>query len=428
MGTYNARRFFLAAWLERWHLVLVVRVYRFLDDRPTLMCGVMRLLRLKPVWYFGRTVVATGDRQVREVLARDDDFPLPVARNEKFLTGTFILGMSRTPQYVKERAELEQAVLRTDVARVTELARSESRRLVEQARQTGTGTIDAVQGLANPLGETFLAQYFGVSTHHAIADQLRLLGAMIGSPRAELPEFRAKAFEAAATLFRSLQGDVQSAAVAVKGTREPPDTVLQRLVNAGLGRAGFAAWDPEEVRRNMTGVLLPGSALVTRAFAIGLVQLFKRPTLLNAARNARGDQAVLQLCILEALRFHPVFPLLPRFSPRETQLPGRLRPYRVPAGNAVHALVAAALVDPASPLFAGADGGHPAEARLRDDPSLYLHFGGGAHKCLAIFIALPQLAAMLEAVLTLPVVSLGRIVYHEDDSITPERLQIRFSR
>ena len=202
-----------------------------------------------------------------------------------------------------------------------------------------------------------------------------------------------------------------------------PATVLKRLVFRRL--TGQNELDPDAVRRNIIGVLLPGAALVTRAFATSLVQLLKRKALRRAAEAANGDLDLLQGYLIEALRFHPVFPVLPRHCPHDTVLPGFRRSYRIRAGRDVYVSVAGAMFDPHGPLFNGPAGGYPTESRVRN-PHDYRHFGGGIHECLGQHIALPQMAAMLAALLKLPQLTCGSIAY-SDDGISPKRLRVRFT-
>jgi hypothetical protein len=83
------------------------------------------------------------------------------------------------------------------------------------------------------------------------------------------------------------------------------------------------------------------------------------------------------------------------------------------------------MFDPNAAAFDGPTAGYPFEARLRD-PRHYTHFGGGAHECLGQHIALPQMAAMLAALLKLPRLACRKIVYG-DDGISPRRLRIEFA-
>src|SRR5689334_16900479 len=266
---------------------IVVHLFHVFDRHPLLLRAFTAPLRLKPVWGFGKIVLVTGDRQVREVLARDDDFPIAEDRAAKFLTGAFVLGMSRTAQFQHERAILEHVVKREDRARIETLVDAESARLVNLAKPRQT--IDVVKELSTPVGKTLIHEYFGVRDTHdgRLHDHLRKLGAMIASPHAELPTFRRSAEASAVELFTHVSAEIQASTGALLWGNPPPTTtVLQRLVLCSLTSGG--AFDAEAVRRNMTGVLLPGSALVTRAFAICVVELFARrhAALLHVARQA----------------------------------------------------------------------------------------------------------------------------------------------
>ncbi|MGC4081529.1 MAG: hypothetical protein QM736_05275 [Vicinamibacterales bacterium] len=236
MFTANARRFVLVERLQTAVCEATVRLFRFVDDRPRLMRVIVHALAVKPVWRFGTTALVTGDRQVREVLERDHDFPLMDDREPKFLTGAFLLGMNRTPQHARERGLLEAAILRTDVSAVAALVRTTSQQQVDAARSIGH--IDVVRQLSNPVGEMLLRDYFGVSTANDVADDLRILGAMIASPRAMLPAFRNRAASAADRIVTSIASDIRIArAAAVSAQRR--DTVLQRMADAA-GRTGVS--------------------------------------------------------------------------------------------------------------------------------------------------------------------------------------------
>src|SRR5262245_55939400 len=212
---------------------LAVRVFVVLDRRPRLMRAVGALLRVKPVWCFGSNVLVTGDRQVREVLSRDHDFPIPEARAAKFLTGSFMLSMGPTAQYRKERSILEHAVKREDRARVEGLIDDASARCVDRARSRSTHMLDVVKDLSTPVGKKLLTDYFGVADtqKNDLHDHLRRLGAMIASPRGEEADFRYQAEQSAIVLFGHITEAIRETERTVKWGSPPPikATVLQRL-------------------------------------------------------------------------------------------------------------------------------------------------------------------------------------------------------
>lgn len=407
-------------------LKVFIRIFYIIDRRPSVGRILLSVLRLKPVWRIGQTVFVTGDRQVLEVLQRDDDFPLPEKRAEKFPTGAFVLGMSRTPQFVHERHLLEHVVNRADRARVETLVDCGSRRAIEKAKPDGE--LEVVSHLCSPVGQAVLESYFGLRNADTLLNDLRLLGAMVASPHSEKDDFRRLVDDAAGRIYDRINEEIHFVESMVTGQSPLKDdaTVLERLV--WHWKNGTSGLDREDVRRNITGVLLPGSALVARAFTTALVQLFRRKKLRTTAYAAHeaGDRRTLEGCLMEALRFHPVFPVVPRYCPRETTLPGFRREYRIKAGRSVFASVALAMFDGKGALFQGPGGGRPVDVRIRDRRH-YRHFGGGAHECLGQHIALPQMAAMLFHLLGLPGLKVERIHYQKDDGISPASLNVTFT-
>ena len=427
MATYNVGGFSLNRILWRpLALKIFLRIFYIVDRRPSLGRVLLSFLRLRPVWRIGQTVFVTGDRQVLEVLRRDDDFPLPEKRAEKFPTGAFVLGMSRTPQFVLERHELERVVNRADRARIEALVDCASGRQIAKTKEQGH--LNVVSDLCTSVGQAVLESYFGLRNADELLDDLRLLGAMVASPHSEKERFRLCVDAAAYRVYVRINRDIDRVENGLSGQSQPKDdaTVLERLVwNWKSGTSGF---DREAVRRNITGVLLPGSALVARAFTTALVQLFRRKELRATAYAAReaGDRRALEGCLLEALRFHPVFPVVPRYCPRETSLPGFRREYRIKAGSSVFASVALAMFDGEAALFQGPGAGRPVDVQIRDRRH-YRHFGGGAHECLGQHIALPQMAAMLHHLLGLPGLKVEHIRYQKDDGISPASLRVTFT-
>jgi cytochrome P450 len=432
MATYNAGGLPVARWFRRLAVGALVWLFRLLDHRPRLERLVFALLRLRPVWRIGRTVLITGDRQVQDVLARDDDFPLPEERAAKFFTGTFVLGMTRTPQFERERLELQAVVPRTDRQRIRELAVRASQQGIAGA---ATGSIDVVSDLSRPVGIALIREYFGITTATVeFADELRILGAMVASPCSQRDDFRQMASAAAQAVYQRIDAAINVAETRVsallgQGGPLPGDaTVLERLVYRA--KSGRSSLDREGVRRNITGVLLPGSALVTRAFATSLVQLLKKKGLRDAAiaASAAHDLDALEDILLEAMRFHPVFPLLPRFAPHDTVIKDFRREIRIRAGRDVYVAVASAMFDSRASLFKGQSDG-PSRARVRErERRHYRHFGGGMHECLGQHIALPQMAAMLGALPRLNCLTCGAIVYNKHDGISPDRLLVTVRR
>ena len=242
MATYNAGGFSPNRWLRPKALRVLVGLFYLVDRCPGVGRVITSFLRLRPVWRVGQTVLVTGDRQVVDVLTRDDDFPLPEKCAEKFLTGAFVLGMSRTPQFERERAELKEVVRRTDRPRIAGLVDDLSRSEIVRARSIGH--LDVVTDLCTPVGQGLLQEYFGIrlAGDVQLLNDLRLLGAMVASPHSEFAEFRDLAGAAAVRVFERINVEIDSVEAKLAGLTSltEPATVLERLVfRWRKGTSGF---------------------------------------------------------------------------------------------------------------------------------------------------------------------------------------------
>jgi len=435
MASYATGGFAPREWLMPYARCVLIWLFHLFDRHPLALRVLHTLLRARPVWGIGQTVLVTGDRQARDILSRDDDFPIPEKRAAKFLHGPFILGMTRTPQFKVERAELEAVLSLGDRDWVRRLSEAESASAIRAVVSSSRDRLDVVTELSTPVGRFLILHYFGVDyqNYHSgfeLIEDLRRLGAVVASPDAERPEFLGEAGEAAVRVNTHVERRLGEVEDDIRhGTYVGPDTVLRRLIFRLM--KGASRIDRDAIRRNIIGMLLPGTALVNRAFATSLVQLLKRRSLREPAIAAAklDDHSALEGYLIEALRFHPVFPIMPRYCPHETVLPGFRREYRIRPGRDVLVSVAAAMFDPRGALFTEAGGGgYPAEARVRAR-QLYRHFGGGAHECLGQHIALPQMAAMLASLLRLDNLKCtGPIKYDHDEGISPRRLEVAFTR
>src|SRR5262245_1252596 len=279
MASYRTEGFAPREWLADWARGALIRLFHFFDQHPFALRVLHTLLRPRPVWRIGHSVLITGDRQARDVLNRDDDFPLPEKRATKFLHGPFILGMTRTPQFEAERKELAAALPKSDESWVQLLCDAVS---LDAVQKVGArGHLDVVGDLSTPVGKELIRAYFGVNEYAAgrtpeLIEDLRKLGAMVASPDAERPEFQDAAGCAAVRVSVHVEQEIENTVQGLAGvqTLTARETVLRRLVFNQSHRLNRDA-----VRRSIIGVLLPGTALVNRAFATSLVQLLKHKSL-----------------------------------------------------------------------------------------------------------------------------------------------------
>ena len=274
---------------------------------------------------------------------------------------------------------------RVHQARRRPLARTFAFKLMEGMRGAAR---EVTEGLVRPrLGEEidFLGEVAGPLP-------ARIIAAILGIPDADVPWFSTRVYSAMRTL--SLRSD-EVLAEAGASLAELDDYV-DRLLDArraapredfltdyarGVADSGLSA---DEVRAQITSVILAGADTTRMALCSTLSQLLRRPEQWRAL--CEDPDGLKRGAAAEGLRFDPVIGSLPRVAIREFELSG----VRVPEGTVLAPLVIAALRDPA--VYA-----EPGRFDiLRDDhPRYHPVFGAGAHRCLGEALARAELEEAL---------------------------------
>jgi hypothetical protein len=182
--------------------------------------------------------------------------------------------------------------------------------------------------------------------------------------------------------------------------------------------------------RNLSGLMF-GEVVFAKAFVLIVDEILRRPALHAeivrlAETGSEGQEEKILHRAWEALRFRPVFPLVPRYSPRATALScGVDREVEIRAHSSVLLSPLAAMFDPEvierPEVFAPErfEAGSPEAAGLLD-----LQFGSGFHNCLGrsqVAVALAPMLARLFQIPALRSASPGRIRY---DGPTIDRYEI----
>ncbi|HMM97121.1 cytochrome P450 [Phycicoccus sp.] len=170
--------------------------------------------------------------------------------------------------------------------------------------------------------------------------------------------------------------------------------------------------DDAELRDQLVTLLLAGHETTATALAWTLHEVGLDPALRERARAAArsGDDAYLEVLVKEAMRLHPVIPMVVRVLRRPATLGG----VDLPAGTTVAASIILAHRRPAShPRPEAFDparfvGGQPA-------PNTWIPFGGGVRRCLGASFSLMEAVAVLREVLTA----------HEVEAVAPEGPRVR---
>lgn len=408
----------MLAWLRLLGWAFFGGIFFFAMRRPRLLrIGLGFFRRRWPIFtspfsFGGTTVLVSRAEDVREVLERSNEFLLAPVNRTKILSGDFIIGLDPERRYRAERGTVRDALplnrLRhiediVDRAAAAELRRRDNPfEVVEFAERVTVAIVREFWGLDSAGASSRVVQARDGDGADTMRLWLRKLAIVLGSMHPAPFGIR----EAGVRCSEEFLSFVRAACEA----RAPgsPDMIGHILWHSGEDR--------DVTVRNIAGLVMTGSAVVTKAFAHALDQLLRDRRALAAATRAarRGDRVRVARLLLESLRFNPVFPILPRYCARATTLArGTPRETEIPAGANVIASATGAMFDPeavedperfgyvrridlnrnsATPTW---DYGSPPAA----DPAVYLVFGAGEHWCLGDQMALAELGSMGTALL-----------------------------
>jgi cytochrome P450 len=162
--------------------------------------------------------------------------------------------------------------------------------------------------------------------------------------------------------------------------------VLSALVRAG-------ETDDEELRDQITTLLLAGHETTTTALAWAMERLLRNPAALTRARE--GDDAYLDAVVQETLRIRPVIPAVLR----QLKAPVELGGWRIPAGVTLM---------PAITLMHADASEYPEPERFLPERFLdggqgstytWIPFGGGRRRCLGAAFASLEMRVALRTIL-----------------------------
>lgn len=323
---------------------------------------------------------------VQSVLELDLPFRIQPINGPNFdaISGPFVLGLDRGPQFARERRQMYESVACIDTNDVRARIRQEADRILDVAVTT-SGKIDVAHGYAHPVAARTAAHLFGIPGPTE-ADLMRVCRALfhfsfLANPDETRVEARAR--RAAAEMRTWMTDEIARR----HRDRIAIDDVLGRLL--AIQDASGAPLDGETARRILVGLLV--GAIDTTAPTVPRIVcvLASDSTLLaQVERDVDDHQRMLGWCS-EALRMWSSAPVLFRRSSRATTIGGRM----IGEGCKVAAFTQAAMFDPS--VF-------PLPTRL--DPARpqrhYLNFGGGLHPCAGRGVndvQLPELVSRLVA-------------------------------
>ena len=353
--------------------------------------GMGLLRRFRPIMRLGKTYVVTLHDDVREVFGTDAAFGVVYNDNLQVITGgePFFLAMPDSPAY---RAQL-QAMQRVAVASDLPALGNRAEALAEAVVAASNGRVEVVS-LVRQVAFGVIPPYFGVlAPEQGRLDvwATRLFEFQFtGSP--DDKELRAEVDEIAPAFRAHIDREIARR----KATSDETDDVLGRCLERQA--AGEAGYSDVAIRTALLCMVVGGPPQPPMVVPQAMEQLLRRPDVLaNAHRAAAdGNDAELHDIVLEAMRFDPLAPGMPRIALADwTVARGTKRATTIPKGATVLAAFASAMMD---------ERRVPEPQRFKPGrlPYEYIHFGCGMHECFGRYINHATLHRMLKPLLRRP--------------------------
>ena len=178
---------------------------------------------------------------------------------------------------------------------------------------------------------------------------------------------------------------------------EARSDVLSRLLQVPGEDSEEGGLSDDELRDQLVTLLLAGHETTATALSWALHELGRDRDQLARAREAAltGDDDWLEAVLKEAMRLHPVIPMVVR----ALLAPATVGGIDLPAGATVGASIILAHADPRN---------HPEPERFRPErftdgklpPNTWLPFGGGVRRCIGAGFSLMEGVAVLREVLS----------------------------
>lgn len=366
---------------------------RLLGDKSGLILALLR--RLRPIVVTRRFAAVTLAEDVREVLRDHQHFTVAMYEPRMMaITGPFILGLDDTPLYRRDHAALRAAIRPDDLPRVADATLAAAR---ERVAATVDGQIDVVSQLADPAIDRVISGYFGTPGPDT-QTQLRWSRSLFEEIFLNVGDraaVRERAHADAAEMRPHLDALIARRRAALDSGADVPDDVLTRLLRHQPSEGGL---HDIAIRHNLIGLITGWIPTVSKAFALAIDELLRRPAELEQAQRAAraGNHDLVAAYVFEALRFRPqTWAVLRVSAAAHTVASGTRRATEIPAGARV-------LVATQSAMFDRRAVAAPRKFRVDRPWSDYLHFGDGLHTCFGLQINRVHLPALATALLERP--------------------------
>lgn len=386
-------------------------VFCWLNRHITVLRALGALLRRWPSvgGLFGMVARASA---VKDVLTRTRSFS-NTAHAANMVSGDYLIGMDPGPTYSADRDLVHARLAALDVPANSD---AEAQRRIKDLSKPGAAEFDLIDDYLMWVVFHAMRPLFGDAIGAVVA------GSATNAAQGDVDEGLQRQYMLE---IRYVAGQLLAGNLATLDLRRRAEScgdALQARIDRVTGPIG-AAWgvksSSEDIERNAVGlawishpVTVQSGALVmqellgrqkvyeqlrSRARALGKSRVWTDPDFRKAVRNH----------VLELMRFRPIFPLLARDVPRDTEMETGARSNAgCPGGGKVSLLSIAALFDPSAVPQSGRF--CPNRDWGSEDALRYLMFGYGYRQCPARDYAVDILTSALIGLLTLPRLQLAR--------------------
>lgn len=346
------------------------------------------LRRYRPIAKLGSNYLTSRYDDVREVFATDHAFGVIYKPKLDVIMGgqPFFLGMSDTQQYRDDTAAMRKVIRPDDLPGLAKITEALASGIVDAA----PGRVEVVDTLVRRVTFTMIADYLGVPD--PTGGDLRVWGTRLFefqfADQGNDPALRAEVDVIAPALRAHIQSEI-----ARRRAAPGADDVLGRCL--ALQAAGEPGFSDDQIRTALMGFIVGGPPQPPMVVPQAMEQLLRRPEALAGAQAAAraDDDDLLRGYVIEAMRFDPLAPGLPRVALTDWTIgAGTHHARTIPAGASVLAAFASAMMDDRRIA-------DPKRFDPRRPPSDYIHFGYGLHQCFGRHINHATLHLMLKPLL-----------------------------
>lgn len=386
-------------------------VFCWLNRHITVLHALGALLRRWPSvgGLFGMVARASA---VKDVLTRTRSFS-NTAHAANMVSGDYLIGMDPGPTYSADRDLVHARLAALDVPADSD---AEAQRRIKDLSKPGAAEFDLIDDYLMWVVFHAMRPLFGDAIGAVVA------GSATNAAQGDVDEGLQRQYMLE---IRYVAGQLLAGNLATLDLRRRAEScgdALQARIDRVTGPIA-AAWgvksSSEDIERNAVGLAWISHPVTVQSGALVMQELLGRQKVYEQLRSrarALGESRVwtdpdfrkaVRNHVLELMRFRPIFPLLARDVPRDTEMETGARSNAgCPGGGKVSLLSIAALFDPSAVPQSGRF--CPNRDWGSEDALRYLMFGYGYRQCPARDYAVDILTSALIGLLTLPRLQLAR--------------------